>query len=102
MIALYKSATQFHKDLETKNVPGIDGKVTLYEITADGLQFEKDFTLKISENLSKTENFTINGKYTCHFTDIDRQMHGQYGNDYIYHVDSDVITLTDSFMSAVM
>lgn len=97
MIAMYKSAIQFHENLE--NISGIEGKVTLYELTADGLQFEKDFTLKISENISKTE---INGKYTCRFQDNDRHMHGRYGNDYTYHVSSDDLTLTEKYVSAVL
>lgn len=96
---MYKSAKQFHENVQTNNIPGIVGKVTLYEITADGIQFEKDFKLKIIENRSKT---AINGKYTCRFEDVARHMHGRYGNDYTYSVDSDDLTLADKYVSAVM
>lgn len=96
---MYKSAKLFYT--KAQNIPGIDGKVTHYEVTADGLQFEKDFTLKIVENVSKP-NFTVNGTYTCHFEDASRGMHGEVGNDYTYRVNSDDITLTDKYFSAVM
>lgn len=96
---MYKSAIQYHANLGKPNFSGIDGKVTHYEITADGLLFEKDFALKIEENLSMSE---INGKYTCRFEDIDRQMHGHYGNDYIYHVNTAELTLGDKHLAAVM
>lgn len=99
MIAMYKSAIQFDAYLKKGNIPGVDGKVTHYEITADRLHFEKDFELKIKENLSKTE---VNGKYSCRFEDIDRQMHGHYDNDYIYRVNSNELVLGDKSLAAVL
>lgn len=103
MIAMYQSAILFHTNLKSKNIPGIDGNVTHYEITAIGdLEFEKDFTLRISEKLSNIENFTINGTYACNFVDNARGMHGEYVSDYTYRVRNDDITLTHSHVSAVM
>lgn len=98
MIAMYKSAIQFDANLKKGNIPGVDGKVTHYEITADGLDFEKDFQLKIKENLSKTDE--VNGKYSCRFEDVDRQMHGHYDND--YRVNSNELVLGDISLAAVM
>ncbi len=95
---MYKSAIQFDANLKKGNIPGVDGKVTHYEITADGLDFEKDFQLKIKENLSKTDE--VNGKYSCRFEDVDRQMHGHYDND--YRVNSNELVLGDISLAAVM
>lgn len=99
MIRIYKSAQLFHTNLQTKNISGIEGKVTHYEVAADGLQFEKDFTLRITENVSMTDNSTVYGKYTCYFGDaVDTGMYGEVGNNYIYNVNSDDITLNHEYV----
>jgi hypothetical protein len=103
MVAMYRSAKLFSLNLDTKKISGIEGKVTHYEIApASDFEFEKDFTLKISEKRSKSENSTVNGTYTCNFVDVDKQMHGKFGSGYRYHLLSGDINLTDKFSSAVM
>ncbi|KAG4078468.1 hypothetical protein HA402_009180 [Bradysia odoriphaga] len=103
MVAMYRSAKLFRLNLDTKTISGVEGKVTHYEIAPNSdFEFERDFTLKISEKHSTIENFTVNGKYACKFVNIDKQMHGEFGSGYRYRLLSHDIALTDKFASAVM
>ncbi|XP_037033006.1 uncharacterized protein LOC119071988 [Bradysia coprophila] len=103
MVAMYRSAKLFRLNLDTKKISGVEGKVTHYEIAPNSdFEFERDFTLKIAEKRSTIENFTVNGTYACKFVDVDKQMHGEYGSAYRYHLLSTDITLTNKFASAVM